>query len=91
MARELDPTWGDQANREIHANVNDEFVDFEGWDRAGFVERYGVGPEKVGLPPCLRTHPLSNQQCAVYYAPKAGPFLTLRLLTRDASQWVQDK
>ena len=91
LAGELEPNWGDESVRELHTNSNDEFVDFEGWDKAGFVEKYGVDPEKIGLPPCERTHPLSNEKCTVYFAPKPGPLFTLRLSARDSAQWVQEQ
>ena len=91
IASELEVTWNqNQSVHEFHTNLSDESVEFEAWDRKGFIDRFGTDPDKLGLVPLERPHPLTKQMVSVYYTPKPGPLFTLRVGLRESAQWAQE-
>ena len=90
MAGDSEATWGTESTQQTKAFMNDEFVDWEGWEKGPFVQRYGFDPEKIGLPACNRVHPVSGASIPIYWAPKEGPLFTLRMTTQDSAKWSSE-
>ena len=82
-----DPTWGTEDASKERWFFNDEFVDFQGFEKAQFVAVYGADPATLGLPAMQRRHPVTGATVEVFYAPKPGPLFTMRVATRDIAAW----
>ena len=62
-----DATWGPQKATKERWIHNDEFVDFEGFQKEDFVNFYGADPELMGLPAIPRRHPVTGNTVDIFF------------------------
>lgn len=80
------PDWNQQEVLVVNANICDAGVDMDGWLEKQNAA-HGVTPHAMGLvADASRLHPITERPISIFWTPKPGPLLTMRICKRQSAE-----